>query len=126
MTLTNTGLGILTITSIAASGSFTQTNSCISTLNPGASCTISVTFKPSVKGTLTGSVSVTDNAPGSPQKVKLTGTGTYIQLKPTSVNFGSQPIGTKSLPKNITVTNKGSVAVNISSTPRHRRRGTEA
>jgi hypothetical protein len=30
------------------------------------------------------------------------------------VNFGTQPVGTKSLPKTITLTNKGSVAVNIS------------
>jgi hypothetical protein len=76
VTLTNTGLGILTITKIAVSGQFAQTNTCGSTVAPGGNCTISVTFKPKTKGTLKGSVSVTDNAPDSPQTVPLTGTGT--------------------------------------------------
>ena len=56
-----------------------------------------------------------DNAPGSPQKVPLTGTGTYVQLVPTTLNFGTQPVGTRSLAKKITLTNKGSAAVNITS-----------
>jgi hypothetical protein len=113
VTLKNTGLGILNITSIATAAPFARTNTCGTTVNPGASCTISVTFKPTTIGTLTGSVSVTDNAPGSPQKLALKGTGTYIQLTPASVNFGNQPVGSKSLPKTITLTNKGSVTVNV-------------
>ena len=111
--LTNSGLGVLKITNIAVSGPFTQTHTCGSTVNPGASCTISVSFKPTTIGMLTGSLSITDNAPGSPQKVSLTGTGTYIQLTPTTVNFGNQPVGTKSLAKTITVANKGDVSVSI-------------
>jgi hypothetical protein len=47
--------------------------------------------------------------------VTLKGTGTYIQLTPTSVNFGNQPVGTTSLPRKVTVTNKGSVAVKVTS-----------
>ena len=112
--LTNTGLGVLIVKSIAVTGSFSQTNTC-TTVNPGASCTMSVTFRPKTIGTLTGSVSVADNAPGSPQKVGLKGTGTYIQLTPTSLNFGNQPVGTRSLAKSITLTNKGGTAVNITS-----------
>ena len=45
----------------------------------------------------------------------LQGIGTYIQLTPTSLNFGNQPSGTKSLPQKVTVSNKGSVAVNFTS-----------
>lgn len=44
VTLANTGGAALAITSIAASGDFAQTNTCGSTVNPGASCTIGVTF----------------------------------------------------------------------------------
>ena len=113
VTLTNTGLGILNITKITVTGPFTQTNTCGSTVNAGGSCTFTVTFKPKTLGTLTGSVSITDNASGSPQKITLTGVGTYIQLSPTSLNFGNQPVGTKSLPKKITLSNKGNVAVSI-------------
>jgi HYDIN/CFA65/VesB family protein len=114
VTLTNSGTGTLTITSVAVTGDFSQTNTCGTSVGAGANCTINVRFRPTSIGTLTGSVSVIDNAPGSPQKVTLRGTGTYIQLTPTSVNFGNQPVGTKSLPKTITLSNKGSVAVSIS------------
>ncbi len=113
VTLTNTGLGILNITKFTVTGPFSQTNTCGSTVNAGGSCTFTVTFKPKTIGTLTGSVSITDNASGSPQKITLTGVGTYIQLSPTSLMFGNQPVGTKSLPKKITLSNKGSVAVSI-------------
>jgi hypothetical protein len=49
-----------------------------------------------------------------PAAFPLTGTGTFVQLVPTKVNFGNQPVGTKSLAKSITLTNKGSVAVSVS------------
>ena len=114
VTLTNSGAGVLKINHISVTGPFSQTNTC-TTVNPSATCTITVTFKPTTVGTLPGSVSVTDNAPGSPQKVGLKGTGTYIQLTPTSLNFGNQPVGTRSLAKRITLTNKGDAAVNITS-----------
>ncbi|HLZ43836.1 MAG TPA: FG-GAP-like repeat-containing protein [Candidatus Sulfotelmatobacter sp.] len=113
VTLTNTGLGILSITKVATTGPFKQTNTCGSTVNPGNSCTLTVTFTPTKSGSLTGSITITDNAPNSPQKVSLKGTGTDVQLTPTSLNFGNQPVGTKSLPKKITLSNKASVAVSI-------------
>ncbi len=47
-TLKNTGSGPLRITCIAVSGDFAQTNNCGSKVNPGASCTLNVTFKPTV------------------------------------------------------------------------------
>ena len=113
VTLTNTGNGTLSITGISVTGQFTQTNTCGSSVAPEGSCTITVKFTPKSKGPLTGKVNVADNAPGSPQSVALSGTGTYLQLSPASINFGSQPVGTTSLPKKITVTNKGSTSVSI-------------
>jgi hypothetical protein len=106
VTLTNTGLGILSITKIATTGPFKQTNTCGSTVNPGNSCTLNVTFTNTKSGSLTGSVSITDNAPNSSQTVRLKGTGTDVQLTPTSLTFGNQPVGTKSLPQKITLSNK--------------------
>lgn len=111
--LNNTGLGYLFITSVAVSGPFTQTNNCGSTVNPGSSCTFTVTFKPTTAGAVTGALSISNNAPLSPQTVGLKGTGTYVSFNPVSFNFGNQPVGTKSLPKKITLSNKGSVAVSI-------------
>jgi hypothetical protein len=115
VTLTNTGLGTLTISNIAATGPFVQTNTCGTTVAPGASCTISVRFKPANKGQVTGSVTITDNAPGSPQRVKLSGVGTFIQTNPTSENFGNQPVGTTSIARKVIVSNKGNSTVSISS-----------
>jgi dienelactone hydrolase len=89
VTLTNYGTMALNITSIVASGDFSQTNTCGSSLAAGASCTINVTFTPTQIGTRTGAVSITDNAPGSPQKVSLTGTGTVVEFNPASLNFGN-------------------------------------
>ena len=115
MRLTNTGLGILLISKISVTGPFSQMNNCPRSVGSGVHCTISVKFSPTAKGVQHGAVTVADNALGSPQKVPLTGTGTYVQLSPPSLNFGTQPVGTKSLPKTITLTNKGDGAVNITS-----------
>ena len=68
--------GVLNIASISTSGNFGQTNQCPSSLTAGQNCVIEVTFSPATQGTLTGTLSVTDNTPnGLPQKVKLAGTG---------------------------------------------------
>ena len=61
-----------------------------------------------------GTLSFTDNAPGSPQTVPLTGTGTVVQLEPSSLDFGNQQVGTKNPPKTVTLTNTGSTNLSIS------------
>jgi len=75
VTLTNSQAVSLTITSITTSGDYAQTNNCGTTLAANASCTINVTFTPTVSGTRTGTLSVNDNGPGSPQTASLTGVG---------------------------------------------------
>ncbi len=113
-TLTNTGTASVTITSIATTGPYSQTNNCPTSLLAAANCTINVTFTPTKGGTLTGSLSVIDNAPNSPQTVALTGTGTVMGFSPTSLNFGNQTLKTSSQPLPITVTNVGAASVAIS------------
>ena len=113
VTLQNTGLGVLKITKGAIKGPFGETTNCGTTVNQGSSCTISVTFKPTTIGTVTGSISITDNAPTSPQMISLQGTGTDVQLTPASLNFGNQPVGTTSTRKIITLTNKGTVTLTL-------------
>src|SRR6516162_4554635 len=51
------------------------TCNCEGTLQPGASCTMNVTFTPTSGGTRSGGVLIKDNALGSPQKLLLSGTG---------------------------------------------------
>jgi len=74
-TLTNSGNATLSITSIAANGDFKETDNCGSSVTAGANCTINVTFTPTAAGSRTGTLSITDNASGSPHTVSLTGTG---------------------------------------------------
>jgi hypothetical protein len=74
LTLTNSGTAPLTITSIAASANFAETNNCGSSLAAGANCAINVTLAPDTTGSLKGTVTFTDNAAGSPQTVSLSGT----------------------------------------------------
>lgn len=76
ITLQNTGGATLTVSSIAASSQYSQTNNCPASLGPSASCTINVSFSPAAIGLVSGSLTVTDSATGSPHSVPLSGTGT--------------------------------------------------
>lgn len=78
--LSDPGSATLSISSIGITGAnssdFSQTNNCGTDVATGTSCTISVIFSPTSTGTMSASVSITDNASNSPQAVSLTGTGT--------------------------------------------------
>jgi len=119
-TLSNTGNAALSI-SLALTGSnasdFAQTNTCGSSVAAGSNCTISVTFTPAASGSRTASVSITDNASGSPQTVSLSGTGTatLASLSPTSLSFGNQSVGTTSTVQTLTLSNTGNAALSITS-----------
>jgi hypothetical protein len=75
ISLINTGNSGLKIVSITPAGDFLETNNCGKERQIGKSCTIQVSFKPKEKGLRTGKLTVTDNAKGSPQEVRLKGTG---------------------------------------------------
>jgi len=114
-TLTNTGNQVVSISGVSMSGAFSETNDCPSSLGIGMSCQVQIEFQPTGVGPASGTLSISDGAAGSPQKVGLQGTGTVIQILPLSVNFGNQKVGTVSSPAPITVTNTGSSVVTISS-----------
>jgi len=62
ITLQSTGTGPLQVTSIVATAPFSQKNNCSGSIAPAASCTIQVTFAPTVAGPASGAVTITDNA----------------------------------------------------------------
>src|SRR5207245_3819862 len=66
-------------------------------------------------GARSGTLSVTDNATGSPQTVNLAGTGTVpaVGLSPASVPFGNQQVSTSSAAQGVTLTNTGSAPLSI-------------
>jgi hypothetical protein len=86
VTLTNTGQEPLNITAISAGAPFSQTNNCPTSLAGGTACSISVTFAAGVVGTQTGTLSISDNAAGSPQTVALSGTAVdfSVSVSPAS------------------------------------------
>ena len=75
VTMTNTGTAALSITSIAATTNFGETDDCGQKVATGANCTVNVTFEPTAAGSLAGTITIMDNAVGSPQTIVLTGTG---------------------------------------------------
>jgi hypothetical protein len=75
VSLTNSGNSQMKISSIKIAGDFVEKDNCGKSLAIGGTCTIEVSFKPKTKGKLVGTLSITDNAPASPQKVSLSGTG---------------------------------------------------
>jgi subtilase family serine protease len=122
VTVKNTGTGAATISSVAIGGadasSFTQTHSCGTTLAAGASCPIYVTAAPAAAGSLTATLSVTDNASGSPQKVSLSVTGgaaPTVTFSPASLAFGDQKTGTDSAAKTVVLQNTGATTFYITS-----------
>jgi len=80
ITLTNKGGATMHLWQIVIAGTnkgdFSKTSTCGPTLAGGASCTVSVTFKPAVSGSRTASVLFSTDGGGSPQHVSLTGNGT--------------------------------------------------
>ena len=73
--LNNYGTMTLSIARITVTGNFAETDNCVPSLAPGATCTINVTFTPSETGVLSGALSTADDASGTPQAVSLSGTG---------------------------------------------------
>jgi hypothetical protein len=115
--LINVGGAFLTINSIATSGAnsgdFSVSQACANPLAPAAVCLLSVTFKPTAAGPRKSSISISDNAGGSPQTVILAGVGSAGGPSPTSLTFASQTVGTSSAMQTITFTNKSSVTMNL-------------
>jgi hypothetical protein len=118
VTLSNYGTAALSISSIAATGDFNAVNACGSNLAAGASCTISVSFNPTQIDTRNGTLSVNDNALGSPHSVSLTGQGTVVRLSPPTLSVACQHRRLQVCPpttRTASLTNTGSRTLTISS-----------
>lgn len=78
-TLTNKGAAPLSVNSITLTGTaaswFAQTKDCPASLAPGATCTVSVTFKPISAASKSAKLSIATSATATPLSVSLSGTG---------------------------------------------------
>jgi hypothetical protein len=104
--ITNDGTSLVNVSNVAIDANFSQLNNC-KNIQPGGSCKIGVYFTPTIQGNLIGYLAITDNGGGSPQTVALNGVATIVSTRPTSLNFGNEPVGHISKSQNVVVTNEG-------------------
>lgn len=113
--LQNTGSALLSSISSSITGTnpgdFVDVTTCGSTLAVGVSCSYTITFTPGSSGARSATLTISNNASGSPQTVPLSGTGVSsapaVTLSPTSENFGVQLLTVTSPVKIVTLTNSG-------------------
>jgi len=128
-TLTDTSATVaLSITSRTLTGAnpgdfkITTASTCpkSGSINPLATCLISVTFTPGATGSRSATLTVNDNAAGGTQTITLSGSGKAAvptaTLLPASINFGSITVGDKSTAQSSTLTDtSATVALDITS-----------
>ena len=116
--LKNSGTGPLTISAIQASGDYGESDNCVSSspLAANATCTVNVTFSPTVIGSIPGAITIVDNGiNGAPHRIQLSGTGQVtIAVSPASLVFPATNVGSTSSPLTVTVTNNASTTQSIS------------
>jgi hypothetical protein len=120
VTISNPGTATLTISSAAISGTGFTMSGLTTPLNiaAGGNSTFNVTFAATGTSAVSGNVTLTSNAAGSPTALSLTATGVatptpLISLAPSSVAFGNVPDGTTKS-QTITVQNTGNATLTIS------------
>jgi hypothetical protein len=121
VTVSNVGNAAMTITNPflsqlhgGNSNEYVLVSLCPKSLAAGKSCTMTVAF---VAGPFytpqTATLNVMDNAPGNPQSVTLTATVINPQatLSTSSLNFGTQKVGTPTAAKTVTLRNTGTTTL---------------
>ena len=94
LTLNNYGRAALNISAITTSADFAETDNCVPAVASDGSCTIKVTVTPTASGSISGTLSIADNASGSPQTISLTGSGTTNQATLTGYCWYGTAAGT--------------------------------
>jgi urease beta subunit len=123
VTVTNSGSAPLTVGSVTIAGTnagdyrVTANGCSAGPVAPGAACSVDVSFAPTATGSRSATLTLSDNAPDSPQSVPLSGTGTApaVSLAPASLAFGDQQIFSVSAPRTVTVTNSGDAPLAVGS-----------
>lgn len=123
VTLTNTGNSALVIQSVKLrdflGAGFSFGGTCqypnLTTWPAGSSCTILVTFRPPSVGQIQNALIITDNAPGSPHTIPLSGYGaTSPGLTASSSNLSfSQNLNGIATAKFVTIANTTESAINL-------------
>jgi hypothetical protein len=122
VTLTNTGMANLLISAISGTGGdFAYSTTCPISTPPvfvGGTCNFNITFTPLTSAALTGSITITSNAAGSPHVISLSGTGVPVPvpnltLGSSSLAFGNVQLATVSAENGVLVTNTGFATLSL-------------
>lgn len=93
LTIHNTGVDPLIISSISVAGDFLVQASLPATVAAGQNLQIQVRFSPSVPGARPGSMLIVSNAPGSPHSVALSGVGASADVDPPAQPGAADVLG---------------------------------
>lgn len=119
ISIMNIGTTTFTVTSFSISPSQFHLNYGYApiTLPPGESANFAVVFVPTAAGTVNGQFTMTVSGVADPIVISLIGNGRVTtalpQVTPTSLNFGTLPVGTTSEPQTVTVKNVGQSGVSL-------------
>ena len=116
VTVTNGGTSPITVSSIVASANFSVTATpCGTQIVAGTPCVITVTFKPTTTGPITGTLTLTDNDVTGTQTIALSGTGagtfsaTALGVSSGNIVFGTNTTLTATVTGNAGTTPTGTV-----------------
>ena len=116
VTVNNPTSSAASVSSIATTGDFAETNNCGSSIAANGSCTVSVTFTPTASGARSGTLTV--NAGGNNSTVSLSGTGIapgpVLSAAPGGLSFPGTLVGSSAATQTVTVTNTGTTAATVS------------
>ncbi|MGC2418422.1 MAG: choice-of-anchor D domain-containing protein [Candidatus Acidiferrales bacterium] len=118
ITVKNTGTVNLVVSSQSVTGAgFSVTGFSAQTVTPNNTMSFNAVFAPTTPGSVTGSISLGTNVPGSPTAIGLGGTGTAatfsLGASPTTLTFGSVNVGSNSS-LGVTLKNNGNSNITIS------------
>lgn len=124
VTLTNTGVGPLSVTvptaaSVTGSGFSFSSTTCGTSLAVGSTCTVSIVFAPTANQGYAGSLSVSTGAGTLTSNLSGTGTRAVLSLTPASMPaFGNVQVGQTADSSTLTLTNSGNAtATSLALTP---------
>jgi hypothetical protein len=112
-TVTNAGIGPLEIESVRLSGSGAGQFRIVAdgcsghSLIPFGTCDVDVVFKPTSQGLQDATVVFAGDSGTNSAVVIGNGTGPELEIKPGVLDFGAQGVGTRSLTKQLSITNAG-------------------
>jgi uncharacterized repeat protein (TIGR01451 family) len=118
-TLSNLGTANLNVGAVTSVGDFTiKADNCTGApVAPNGSCTIDVAFTPSQASGIDGSVTISDDAAGSPRTISLHGFGQQpaISVTPSSIAFPDIGVGSTTPKQMVQLMNTGDAPLHVSS-----------